>query len=81
MDGAGLPDDLSSELSPGFGEEGIVVRFVGEHRGEVRPRGVSADEEALREVRFEEGRVLDDLEYARYGEELVRDEVSVGLPI
>lgn len=65
MDRARLPDDLSSELPSGTSEERIVARLVREYRGEVRPCRVPADEEALREVPFEEGRVLDDLQIVK----------------
>lgn len=81
MDGAGLPDDLSSELPPGPGEKGIVARVMRKHSGEVRTRGVPTDKEALGEVCIEEDRVLYDLEYARNDEERVCAEVGVNLPI
>lgn len=65
VDGAWLSDDLPSELPPRSGEEGIVARLMREHGREIGSSGVPAHKEALGEVCFEEGRVLDDLKYAR----------------
>ncbi len=76
VDHTGLADDLPGELPPRPGKEGVVARLVREHRGEVRPSGVPADEEALGEVGLEEGRVLDNLEVAMNDTDWVRDEVD-----
>ncbi len=83
MDHTGLADDLPSELTPGPSEEGVVLSLVCEHRGNVRPSGLPADEKSLGEIRFEKEGVLNDLKNAKNDEERMRDEMpsAMSLPI
>ncbi len=57
MDDERFAKDLASKLTPGSTEERVVAGFVCEHRGEVSASGVSADQKALAEIPFKEGRV------------------------
>lgn len=77
VDDTRLADDLTGQLPSGASKEGIVARLMREYSCEIGSSGVPANKEALSEVRFEEGRVLDDLKVRREGEEWTRSEIVV----
>lgn len=65
VDDEELADDLPSEPSPRPSEEGVIARLVREHRGEVRPSRLPADEKALGQIRLQKRGVLNNLNCAR----------------